>query len=293
MPLGEPVRVAAVLAAYNRKALTLGCVRNLHRQQVDGVALDVFLLDDASTDGTAQAIACEFPTVTLLHGDGELYWGGGMYCAFGAAIAGDYDYYLWMNDDTHLDDGALALLLETERQLRRDGHPPAIVGGSTRHPDTGTLTYGGLVAPSRWRPVRFELIPPGTDPKPCDTMHGNAVLIPREVVKRIGNIDPLFIHVGGDGDYGLRARRAGCTVWIAPGTVATCAGNPPPRTGDQPLWAEYRRLWSTKTLPGKPWAVYTRRWAGILWPLVWLSPYLKGIVRLTLQRTRARVPERS
>ena len=65
-----------------------------------------------------RAIAEQFPEVTLLHGNGKLYWNGGMRRAFAAAIAGDYDYYLWMNDDTELDDGALAVLLDTERRLR-------------------------------------------------------------------------------------------------------------------------------------------------------------------------------
>ena len=79
------------------------------------------MLDDASTDGTSEAIAEQFPEITVLHGDGKQYWNGGMRRAFGAAIAQDYDYYLWMNDDTCLDDGALALLLDAERFVRERG----------------------------------------------------------------------------------------------------------------------------------------------------------------------------
>src|SRR6266498_2334611 len=93
-------RVAAVMAAYNRRELTLACLRSLRAQRAPGVTLDAFVLDDASTDGTGQAIAEEFPEAALLRGTGRLYWNGGMRTAFGAAIAGDYDYYLWMNDDT-------------------------------------------------------------------------------------------------------------------------------------------------------------------------------------------------
>jgi GT2 family glycosyltransferase len=69
---GTTTRVAAVLAAYNRRDLTLACLRSLRAQQVAGVALDAFALDDASSDGTAAAIAEEFPEVTLLHGNGKL-----------------------------------------------------------------------------------------------------------------------------------------------------------------------------------------------------------------------------
>ena len=73
-------------------------------------------------------------------------------------------------------------------------------------------------------------------------MSGNATLISREVVRRVGNIDPAFVQLMGDFDYGLRARAAGCSVWIAPGTVGTCASNPKRRPRERPLGEELRRL---------------------------------------------------
>lgn len=285
---GTTARVAAVLAAYNRRDLTLACLRSLRAQQVPGVALDAFALDDASSDGTAAAIAEEFPEVTVLHGNGKLYWNGGMRRAFAAAMAGDYDYYLWMNDDTALDDGALAVLLDTERQLRERGHEAVIVAGSTRHPDTGELTYGGVVRTHRWRPMRSELVEPGDTPRPCDTMNGNATLISRAVVRRVGNIDPAFVQCMGDFDYGLRARAAGCSVWIAPGMLGSCASHPERRPGVQPLGDELRHLWSIKELTPRSWAVFCRRWAGRLWPLYWLSPYVRRGARLSLEHVPLR-----
>jgi GT2 family glycosyltransferase len=282
------IRVAAVMAAHNRRELTLACLRSLDAQQVSGVALDSFMLDDASTDGTSEAIAEQFPATTVLHGDGKQYWNGGMRAAFGAAIANDYDYYLWMNDDTHLDGGALALLLDTERQLRERGEAPVIVAGSTRHPETGELTYGGVVRPDRWRRLKTELVEPADQPRPCETMNGNTVLVPRAVVERVGNIDPAFVQQMGDFDYGFRARAAGCSVWIAPGTVGTCASHPVRRPDEGAFLEEWGRLWSTKELTPRPWAVYSRRYAGRLWPLYWLSPYVRRGFRLALARTPLR-----
>jgi GT2 family glycosyltransferase len=290
---GTTTRVAAVLAAYNRRDVTLACLRSLRAQQVPGVALDAVVLDDASSDGTAAAIAEQFPEVTVLHGNGKLYWNGGMRRAFAAAMAGDYDYYLWTNDDTELDDGALGVLLETERQLRERGHDAVIVAGSTRHPDTGELTYGGVVRPYRWRPMRSELVEPGDTPRPCDTMNGNATLISRAVVRRVGNIDPAYVQQMGDFDYGLRARAAGCSVWIAPGTVGACASHPKRRSGEQPLGEELRQLWSIKELTPRSWAVFCRRWAGRLWLLYWLSPYVRRGARLILERTPPQRPRRA
>ena len=281
-------RVAAIMAAYNRKDLTLACLRSLRAQQAPRLTLDAFVLDDASSDGTSEAIAEQFPEVAVLHGTGQLYWNGGMRRAFAAAMAGDYDYYLWMNDDTALDNHALALLLEVEQRLREQGEDPVIVAGTTRHPDTGELTYGGLVRPSRRRRLRWELVEPGDEPRPCETMNGNAVLVSRAVVRRVGNIDPAFVQQMGDYDYGLRARAAGCSVWIAPGTIGTCASHPRRRTDRGPLLAELRRLWSVKELSPRPWMVFVRRWAGGLWPVYWLSPYVRRGARLLLERVKPR-----
>jgi GT2 family glycosyltransferase len=286
-------RVAAVMAAYNRRELTLACLCSLRGQRVPGVTLDAFVLDDASTDGTSEAIAEQFPEVTVLHGDGKQYWNGGMRRAFGAAITRDYDYYLWMNDDTRLDDGALAVLLDAERCVRERGAAAAIVAGSTRHPDTGELTYGGVVRVSRWRPLRHELVEPSDLPRPCDTMNGNATLVSRAVVRRVGNIDPAFVQQMGDFDYGLRARRAGCSVWVAPGTVGTCASHPARRPGERPLGEELRQLWSIKELTPRSWAVFCRRWAGRLWPLYWLSPYVRRGAGLILERMPPPRPRRA
>jgi GT2 family glycosyltransferase len=282
------VRVAAILAAYNRRDLTVACLNSLRAQGVPDFVVDVYVLDDASVDGTSEAIARLFPEARLLQGDGTFYWNGGMRAAFAAAMQGDYDYYLWLNDDVRLDENAVQLLLETERELTKRTSDPVLVSGATRDPVDGEVTYGGVVHPYRWRPLRSVLVQPGDQPQPCDTIHGNVVLVPREVTRRIGNIDPAFIQLMGDFDYGLRARAAGCSVWLAPGTVGTCAQNPPPDESIRLLQA-WSRLWSTKELALGPWATYTRRWAGPLWPVYWLSPYMRRGVRAVM----ARLPHRS
>jgi GT2 family glycosyltransferase len=279
------LRIAALMAVHNRRDLTLACLDSLRAQPLYGCTLDVFVLDDASTDGTAAAVVERHPDVHLLRGDGQQYWNGGMRRAFGRAMMDDYDYYLWMNDDTKLDDGVLDLLLKTERELRDQAHGPVIVAGTTRHPDTGELTYGGQVRLSRWRPLAWTLVPPGPDPLPCETMNGNTVLLPRAVVQRVGNLDPAYVQQMGDFDYGLRARAAGCEVWVAPGTVGMCASHPERRTDLQSLGRELARLWSVKELAPRPWLVFTRRWAGPLWPIYWLSPYVRRGLGLVLERT--------
>lgn len=268
-------RLVALLAAYNRREQTLACLGSLAGQVGVDVQGEAILLDDASPDGTAQAVAAAFPAVRLLQGDGSLYWNGGMRRAFEAARETDPDHYLWLNDDVTLDPGALRTLLDTSEALRARGESAAIVVGAVRDPASGAVTYGGVERRDWLRPLRFSLVQPATAPVATETMNGNVVLLPREVVRRVGNLDPGYVHAMGDYDYGLRARAAGCSVWMAPGTVGTCPPNPGLQPNGAPLGAQLRRLSSVKGLPPTDWRLFASRWAGPAWPLYWASPYLR------------------
>jgi GT2 family glycosyltransferase len=291
-----------VLACHNRADKTLAALAALLSQKGCGdVDLRVHLLDDDSTDGTPERVAALFSDrrsavdvagpgpatsreVTVHHGNGQLFWNGGMRRAFAAALREDHDHYLWLNDDTIMDADALRTLLDTHHAVSDEVGRPIIVAGSTRDPDTGALTYGGVNRPSRMRPLRFDLITPGTHPRASETMNGNCVLIPRAVAQRVGNLEPGYRHGMGDYDYGLRARAAGCEVWITAGTIATCSTNPVARAGQGPLRDEWGRVRSTKGLPPADWKVFARRWAGALWPVYWASPYVRRGVALLRQR---------
>lgn len=284
------VRVAAALACHDRRETTLRCLRTLHDQDMDGVDVDVYLLDDGSSDGTGDAVVRSFPDTVLLHGDGTLFWARGMRRALEAASRHGYDHYLWLNDDTALDPDALGRLLSTAAHASMITGQQAIVVGACRDPDTGALTYGGRHRPSRLRRHRFVTAPVSPHPQPVETMHGNVVLVPREVVERIGHLDGTFRHGFADEDYGLRARRAGFTVWLAPGTVATCASNRQPTYGRQRLLDDVRDLTALTGggLPPQDWARLMRRWAGPLWPIFWASPYVRRTARVLLAHLPAR-----
>ena len=98
-------RIAILMTVHNRKAKTLRCLASLKETSTpwrDAVFLKVFLTDDGSTDGTAEAIRAEdYPfDVRILPGDGNLFWNGGMIQSWKAAIGeGGWDGYLWLNDD--------------------------------------------------------------------------------------------------------------------------------------------------------------------------------------------------
>jgi GT2 family glycosyltransferase len=288
--------IAAVLTCHNRRELTLACLSSLRGQNDHDAMIVPIVVDDGSSDGTAEAIQNGFPEAIVIRGDGSLFWNNGMHRALSVAFTGDYDYYLWLNDDTQLDDDAIATLLSTHSALESRLVRPAIVVGSTRDPRIGEATYGGRHRPSPTRRMKFTNLPPLDEPQATETMNGNIVLVPRAVVRRIGNLDPEYEHGFGDQDYGLRARMADCEVWLTPGTIGACARNAAASYGARSLWDDLGGLGGTKGLPLRSWARFCKRWAGRCWPAYFASPYLRraGLVigaHLT-KRMRARPGDR-
>lgn len=195
-------KIAVLLTVFNRKQQTLSCLDKLFQQKIpNGYILKVFLTDDGSTDGTTDAIIKQFPEkVNIIQGNGNLYWNRGMWTAWNhAAKDGHFDYYLWLNDDTDLHNGAITTLLKTSDA----NNNKAIIIGATvdtithKHLTYGGRTRTGSVAPCDGRNVEV------------DYFNGNIVLIPNAVYQVLGNLDYYFTHSKGDFDYGMRAKKYG------------------------------------------------------------------------------------
>lgn len=276
---GRVPRVHVLMTVHDRKAKTLASLESVAAQRADaGAEISVVLVDDGCSDGTPAAVRERYPEVVVVAGSGQLYWNGGMRRAFEVAREDDPDHYLMLNDDTNLLPGALRTLLATHQDRTRAEGRPCIVVGSTVDPVTGKHSYGGWRRGGPLNPARLSRIAPGPEARACDTLHGNCVLIPRDVVHRIGILDVAFTHAMGDLDYGFRAARAGVGLWIAPGYLGECAEN----TGrglftDATLGVreQWRRILGPKGLPPSEWLVFTRRHCGPLWPLNFCWPYLK------------------
>lgn len=226
-------RISVLLTCHNRKEKTLTCLRKLFEQDIRDVVFDVFLVDDGCTDGTAAAISEEFSQVRIIQGDGSLFWNRGMCLAWEEARRNNiYDGYLWLNDDTMLENSALEVIKKCSIE-----NPGAIVVGSissTLNPQV--VTYGGYKSK--------KIINPGDKFEECDTFNGNCVYIPKVVSDKIGYLDPYYRHSCGDFDYSWRALKNGIKCLVTP-VIGACDRNPP-----EPIWNKgslterFRKLYS-------------------------------------------------
>lgn len=212
-------KIAVLLTSYNRCSLTLSCLDSLTKVDVPpGYLLDFFLVDDGSSDGTSQEVNRKYPEVNVIEGDGELYWNRGMYTAWEkASQTYDFDFYLWLNDDTFLYKNSLELLLNTANSVESDS---IIVGTICSSENHKIITYGGY--------DNYGRLDPNGITKECETFNGNCVLIPKNIFKTIGNLDYVFNHSFGDIEYGLRAKKAGFNLYITATPIGECERNPWP-----------------------------------------------------------------
>lgn len=273
------MKIVSVLTCFNRKPMTLRCLRALyasaHQATID---LEMIVVDDASTDGTADAIRAEFPQVEIITGSGALFWNRGMHIGFGAAMARPADHYLWINDDSELVEDALGRMVAEEALLAQRMGRPVVIVGSMAEPATGEITYGGRVSRSLLRKFKYDLVWNAAEPVRCDAINGNCVLIPREIALKVGNLDPVFEHAMGDTDYGLRARAEGFECFVSAGVIGYCSENLEIGThfdDSLPFRKRWRLMLGRKGLPVRSWLHFTRKHGGWLWPMYFCWPYAR------------------
>lgn len=218
-------KIAVLLTCHNRKDKTLTCLNSLFENTLPPrYQLEVFLVDDGSSDGTADMVKKYFPSVKVIQGDGNLFWNRGMKLAWDTAIKDKPDFYLWLNDDVSLKDNAIISMIETYHQTCTESAQPVIIGNLCDK-ETKVLTYGGYTIEKGIFHFRGKKLDISGSPTPCDKFNGNVVLIPKKVVDDIGILDERFTHAMGDFDYGLRCKEAGIPMFATSNFIATCSNN--------------------------------------------------------------------
>ncbi|MGQ1911610.1 glycosyltransferase family 2 protein [Marinifilum sp. RC60d5] len=234
--------IAVVITVFNRKDITLNCLEKIYQLNLPtNVKLDIFLTNDGCTDGTPEAIRELYPQVHIINGNGTLYWNKGMHLAWQVAAKSNYDYYLWLNDDTFLDENCIEILLKASNVKSNK----AIIAGAVEDFNRTQMTYGGL------KKNQKKVIPNGTIQK-IDCFNGNIVLIPSYVYNIVGNLDYFYNHTRGDSDYGLRANKLGVKSYEAPIYCGQCESHDTLNSCFDPANSLAKRWNSLHSIKGMP-----------------------------------------
>lgn len=208
--------ITIAIPVFNRKTYTRNCLLSLRKQTSQ--AFKVVVTDDGSTDGTGAMLAEEFPEVTVITGDGNLWWAAGVNRAIAHALeccAAD-DLILVLNDDLLLPE----TYLETMATLAK-AHPRTLIGSVFVAHDGETILDGGYRIDLLT--AKIENIDQGRRLASFGRGHftevssltGRGTLIPSEVFRTCGLYNNKRYRQCADLELPLRARRAGYRLIVS------------------------------------------------------------------------------
>jgi GT2 family glycosyltransferase len=215
-------RVYVIILNWNGKEDTLQCLRSV--QEVDYPRYRVLVVDNASTDGSVEAIRAAFPAVELLVNDSNLGFAAGNNEGIQYALQRGADCVFLLNSDTQVEHTVLA-------ELVRAGEADPEVGLASPKvyylDRPQVIYYAG--ARQGWLPLLPRLIGTGETRsatagergqveqlQEVDYVWGQAMFIKRQVIASVGLLDPRFFMYYEDADYCLRAKDAGYKIVCVP-----------------------------------------------------------------------------
>lgn len=221
-------KVAIVFPAHNRRDITLLCLKSLAGVESERLEIAIFVVDDGSTDGTAEAIGQKFPGVTVIRGSGDLFFTEGTNVGVREALLWNPDFVLMLNDDAVFDSLFLQYMVETAKAHDRSIVGPLLLLWDTPHklfqvsPQWDTF-YGGW---RHWNQQTVWTVP--DEPWEVDLIVGNCLLVPTAAIREHGLMNSKRYPNFGDAEYTPRLRKKGWKLLIEPRARVFCQPNTVP-----------------------------------------------------------------
>jgi len=208
-----PKRVCAVILAHDNYADTRECLESLLASRYS--KLEVILVDNGSSDGTAQMAGGEFPGIRIIETGSNMNVPAGYNIGFRKALDEGADYILMLNNDTTLAPDMVDQLVAAGEEDPKVGilMPRVLVYGSQNR----IWSIGG----------RYRLFPPSillTEkdealaevPRLIEYAPSCGLLIHRRAFETVGLFDPGYLFWYDDWDFSERVRAHGLRMRYVP-----------------------------------------------------------------------------
>lgn len=208
--------VYAVILDANRCQDTLECLRSL--QQSDYPNLKILVLDNATTDGTLQAVRDQFPGVEILELAENKGYAGNNNVGLVYALDHQASWIFILNDDITLSPDCLKILIETGEADPEAG----ILGPMVYHHDEATVIQSaGGILDQHWQPQHVGANQPDEGQyeqvREVDWITGCAILVRRQALEQAGLMDERFFLYNEEVDFCYRIHREGWKILHVPG----------------------------------------------------------------------------
>lgn len=207
--------VSVIIPTHNRKRQVLACLESL--MDADYPSFEVIVVDNASEDGTAEAIETSFPSVKVV----RLGRNTGAVTGRNEGIRHAKGGYLCFVDSDNL--LRRDFLLELVRTAERDPRAGFVGPKMYFRSDPRRIWYAGVEIDHRTSRTSYRglnEIDTGKYDREEEVHHiPNVWLVKREVIGAIGGMDPEYVMTYGEAEWAARARLAGFKVLFCPSAV--------------------------------------------------------------------------
>ena len=213
--------VFIIILNYNLKWDVVECLESVRKLSVTQYTLSVIVVDNASTDGSEQAVREKFPELVYLYNQENLGFSGGNNVGIKYALEHGADYLLILNPDTIVDANLVTELLAAAERRQNVGifgpkiyfhKPPNMIWYAG-----GEIDWANLLASH----VGVDQIDHGQfdQEQETDFVSGAALFARRAVFEKVGLFDERYFLYWEDADLCIRAKRAGYGLWYVPKAV--------------------------------------------------------------------------
>ena len=207
-----PPLVSVVVVTANHFDWLIQCLRSLHEQNYE--SLEVIVVDNGSINNAREALAEEFPKVRIIRLEENYGFAGGNNRGIEVAKG---KYVALINNDAVADpDWISAMVAAAEADSSVAAAASIIIDGNRPEVLDSCGVGIGLDGMSR-QAMRGMPVPEFTQPKEVLLFSGCACLLRMTALKEVGLFDEDFFAYCEDTDMGLRMRRAGWNIVVAPG----------------------------------------------------------------------------
>jgi hypothetical protein len=225
------MKLSIIIVNFNGKDLTLNCLESIY-SRLESIDFEVIVVDNASHDGSLEAISSEFPEVITIKNASNL--GFSKANNEGIKIAKG-DYILLLNNDTLLEGGNFNNLIN----YTEDNMDVGILGCRINNSD-GSLQLSCYRFPGIWEMFTHyagltKAFPnsrlfgdhrnwPHNEIREVDFVIGAFFLVKRSIFDGIGLLDEDFFLNAEETEFCLRAKKAGFKTVFHPGYTITHLG---------------------------------------------------------------------
>jgi GT2 family glycosyltransferase len=204
-----------VVCTHNNRSIIDSCLGAIRAQTLGDH--EVIVYDDASSDGTPDHVARNYPEAKVIRGNGHL---GPSFGRNHAARRATGRYLVFLDSDVTLCPG----WLRTAFRGIETGADAGVVGGKLLYTSDAhrVNAFGGVLGKIGlgWNGLETEMDVPGGQPIACLWVSSAAMLVSRDLFEELGGFDETFFYGAEDSDLGWRANLLGHRVISLPDAVA-------------------------------------------------------------------------